>query len=64
MDKSLFNKALDAYNKNLDKQEGFIHNEPLINYSTSDEGYVYLADHSGEKGKYEISSGKIIFDTQ
>lgn len=63
INKSFFNQALDAYNSEMNKLGAFIYNEPLINCSTSDEEYVHLADHSGEKGKYEIKTGEIIFNT-
>lgn len=62
MNRSLFNKALDAFNLKMCELEAHIFDGPLINYSTADNEYVYLADHYEVKAKYKIATGEIIFD--
>lgn len=58
--KSIFEKAVEAYNEYMADRNAYLFNGPEADVSEIDEEYVYLANHSGLLVKYEIATGDIV----
>jgi hypothetical protein len=59
--KSIFEKAVEAYNEYMAGHNAYLFNGPEADVSEMDEEYVYLANrNSGSLAKYEIATGEIV----
>lgn len=61
METSIFEDAVKAYAKYCEKN-GYIFSQPNEKMTLIDRKYVYLENITGELGKYEIATKKILIN--
>lgn len=62
MKRSVFNKALDSFNEYMANQGGYLFDPPLQEFSSEEDGYVFLGNRNSSFGRYEIETGVFIPD--
>lgn len=62
MKRSVFNKALDSFNEYMANQGCYLFDPPVQEFSSEEEGYVFLGNRNSSFGRYEIETGVFIPD--
>ena len=62
MKRSVFNKALDSFNEYMANQGGYLFDPPLQEFSSEEDGSVFLGNRNSSFGRYEIETGVFIPD--
>ena len=58
MKRSVFNKALDSFNEYMANQGCYLFDPPVQEFSSEEEGYVFLGNRNSSFGRYEIETVK------